>query len=125
MGKELGDVADSLMGKEKFFQEEHEWSQVIDRFNEDKVSKETNMSSIDFNARLNKEEINACLVFDTLRGMGILPEDIQLTRQLKRLSVSQDGKGRAEIVDILKGEREKQNEGVGGWMKKKFGFGGQ
>ena len=100
-------VAD-MAGKENIFSDDTELGQVMKNLDSDKVDQNTKMSSIDFNSRLTGQEINACLVIDELTRLGILPNEIGLTRQKKRLSVSLEGKGREEKVRIVAGEREQR-----------------
>ena len=110
----LDDEVDKLKNTEGFFKQETELGEVMRNLDSDKIDVNTKMSDIDFNARLNREEINACLVFDELVRLGILPSEAGLTRQKKRLSVSMDGKGREEKVRIVQGEREAK-QGLKGW----------
>jgi len=93
-------------GEDKPFFDEAELSQVMRQMDTDIVDPDTKMSSIDFNSRLNREEISASLIFDEFVRLGILPSGFGLTRQKKRLSVSLDGKGREEKVAIVNCERE-------------------
>ena len=63
---------------------------------------------IDFNTRLREGEINNIMIIDEFIRMGLFnPEEMSITRQKKRLSVSLDGKGRDEKVRIVAGERER------------------
>ena len=105
-------------GGEKLFQESTELGQVMDNLDNDVLDSATGMSKIDFNARLNDMEISSIMIIDELIRLSILPDDIGLTRQKKRLSVSQDGKGREEKVRIVQGDREMKS---GGGMLGKFG----
>ena len=100
------------MGKEMGITQETELGSVMKNLDEDVIDKLTKMSKIDFNTRLTQEQINACLVFDELKVMGILPEDCALTTRVKRLSISRDGLGRKEKVQIVIGDRE-QKQGIG------------
>jgi len=92
-----------------------ELRQVMDSLDEDRVDTESNMSTIDTNSRLSNREIGACLRFDELVRIGILDSNWGLTRQKKRLSISKDGLGRREKVEIVKGERDQE---TGGGFKK-------
>jgi len=99
-----------------------EIGEALREVNSDIVDKSTRMSSIDMKARLSHDEVGAILAFDTLIAMKFLPRDaLFLTRQRKRLSVSEDGQGRQEAVEIVQGERAKQ-ENIGGWDKLKSMF---
>lgn len=112
----LDEDVSKLEGQERMIQKETELGAVMRNLDSDNIDKETKMSDIDFNARLKETEINACLVFDELVRLKILPEKAGLTRQKKRLSVSRDGLGREEKVRIVAGEREQQS-GSRGWGK--------
>ena len=96
-------------GGESLFQESTELGQVMDNLDNDVLDLSTGMSKIDFNARLQSVEINSIMIIDELVRLGILPKEIGLTRQKKRLSVSQDGLGRKEKVAIVQGDRDQKN----------------
>lgn len=94
----------SRLGEETKIFDEAELAQVLGNLDKDRLD-ETGMSTMDFNSRLRKHEINAILGVDFLNRMGLLPDVGDITRQKKRLSVSLDGQGRKEKVDIVRGER--------------------
>jgi len=100
----IENISNEIMMKDK-----SELGEVMDNLDNDTVDTLTAMSSIDFNTRLNRSEINASLVFDELIRLKILPQTIGLTRQKKRLSVSLDGLGREEKVRIIAGKREDES----------------
>jgi len=83
-----------------------EMGAIMNNLDNDVVDRDTKMSSIDVNTRLTHEEINSCLIVDELIRLGILPKDIGLTRQKKRLAISLKGEGRREKVQIVSGQRE-------------------
>ena len=83
-----------------------EMGAIMNNLDNDVVDINTKMSSIDVNTRLTHEEINSCLIVDELIRLGILPKDIGLTRQKKRLAISLKGEGRREKVQIVSGQRE-------------------
>ena len=59
------------------------------------------------NTRLSKDEIGALLALEGLQDIGLLdPSIITVNRKLKELSISQDGKGRDEKVQMTASERE-------------------
>src|SRR3989304_18971 len=90
-----------------------ETGEVIKDLNSDIIDTDTNMSGIDMRARLHPIEISGILALDALVQLNFMPPTVLgFTRQKKRLSVSLDGKGRTESVDIVRGEREHQ-EGKG------------
>lgn len=102
---------DDVVKEEFAVKDETELGAVMNNLDSDEVDDETNMSKIDFNARLTQDVINACSVFDELKRMGILPKNVDLSRQIKRLSVSLKGMGRAEKVKIVSAEREQARGG--------------
>jgi len=90
----------------KDLKDKSELGEVFDNLDNDVVSPDTKMSSVDFNTRLDGFEISTIMVIDELTRMGIFPDRAGLTRQKKRLSVSLQGKGREEKVRIIQGERD-------------------
>jgi hypothetical protein len=108
---ELDERVKNMELQERVMHRETELGAVMKNLDSDKLNNDTKMSDIDFNARLKDIEIDACLVFDELVRMGILPSTAGLTRQKKRLSVSKDGLGRQEKVEIVKGDREQKSSG--------------
>lgn len=103
---------------EKFLKTETELGAVMSNLDSDVTDTLTGMSKIDFNSRLTNQEINCLLIIDELRRLGLLPADIGISRQKKRLSVSKDGKGREEKVRIVQGDREAKQGG--GFFKNIF-----
>ncbi len=93
-------------GMEKIINQDTELGQVMKNLDSDRIDKDTMMSDIDFNAKLTIEESSAVLVFDELQRMGILPKDLGLTRQKKRISRSLEGWGSEQKVRIVQGDRE-------------------
>jgi len=94
-----------------------EIGQALERLNEDKIDPETRMSGIDMRARLHPIESSAVLALDSLVGLSVYPQSVlTFTRQKKRLSVSDKGKGREEIVQIVGGKRESDERKGGGMM---------
>lgn len=114
-------MADMSELEEKLFKEKSDLGEAFENLDNDKLDRETKMSSIDLNARLTKDQISAILIFDELKRIGLLPQRLELARQLKRLSISEDGKGREEKVRIAVGQFEQQNGGgfLGG-LKRMF-----
>lgn len=106
-----------------------ELGEAIRELNRDDINKDTRMSSIDMKSRLHHLEISSILAYDTLVSMKFLPiESAPFTLIKKRLAVSQDGKGREEIVRIVAGKNEndiqKGSGGFGDRLKGFFGAGG-
>lgn len=116
--KRLDDKID-ILNKELIESNKSEVGEVFNNLDNDEPNIKTQMSNIDFNARLTNIEINNCIIIDELRALGILPENAQITRQKKRLSVSQEGKGRAEKVEIASASRKSELSGrSGGFFNK-------
>lgn len=86
------------------WKETSELREVMDNLDID-TPDNTGMSKIDMNTRLTKSEIGGVLVVEELQQLGILP-GVTINKKIKRLKVSQDGKGRGEKVAIVTGERE-------------------
>lgn len=83
------------------------------------------MSGIDLRANLYPTEVTYILGLDSLVVLGVLPQKcLGFTRQKKRLSVSINGKGREQIVDLVSGKREGDKEKglVGGFKEGLKGF---
>ena len=99
--------------------------------NQDAINPETRMSAIDMRTRLHPIEISSVLAVDSLVALGVLPQKcLPLSTQKKRLNVSEHGKGRQEMVELVSGKRE-QDIKMGGMarmgegIKSFFGMGGQ
>ena len=105
-------IEEDIIKEELDIKEETELGAVMNNLDDDRVDTKTGLSKIDFNTRLSQDLINACLVFDELKRMGLLPEGVELSRQTKRLHISKDGMGRLEKVKIVSAERE-QKQGFG------------
>lgn len=101
-----------------------ELGETLKELNKDEIDYESRMSGIDMRARLYPSEISSILALDALVAFGICPtRSLAFTRQKKRLSVSQMGLGRKEIVDIVGGKRELETRSsTGFWdtIKGKF-----
>lgn len=75
--------------------------------NADTINVETRMSAIDMRTRLHPIEISSVLAIDSLVALGVLPQRcLPLSTQKKRLNVSEMGKGRQEMVELVAGKRE-------------------
>lgn len=100
-----------------------ELNQVLTTINEDTIDiRDTSMSGIDLKSRLAQPQIPYIIAFDTLIAMKVFPKkSLMLTRQLKRLNVSIDGLGRKEMVQVVAGQREhEENKGGMGQKFKNF-----
>lgn len=101
----------------------------LKELNADMINPETRMSQIDMRTRLASFEISAVLAVDSLVALGVLPQKcLPLSTQKKRLNVSEGGKGREEMVQLVAGKREQDAKmgGMGGMMggvKSFFGVG--
>lgn len=95
--------------------ERSELGEVMDSLESDKFDPHTGSSSIDFNSRLSENKTNAIVRCEALELLGLFPAQGQsLTRKIKRLSVSINGQGRAEKVQVVQGERtNRTGAGVG------------
>jgi hypothetical protein len=83
--------------------EPSDMAQTIKELNSDVSDKDT-FSSIDMKSRLENIEISAIICVDSLVSLDFLPVETSfITRSKKRLSVSQQGKGRGEVVAISQG----------------------
>lgn len=96
----------------------------LQELNNDDINPVDRTSGIDLRTRLHNTEIASITVLDTLVQFNFLPMSIvPFTLQKKRLAVSLKGKGRGEIVDIVKGKRDddvQKGSGLfGGLFKKK------
>lgn len=100
----------------------------LKELNKDEIDvSNSRMSGIDLRARLHHMEVASVLALDSLVSLGVLPTKcLAFTRQKKRLSVSLDGKGRTEIVDVVAGKRAQdiQMGGLGMMDRAKNFFGG-
>ena len=84
--------------------------------NEDVIDKDTNLSSIDMKSRLNIFDLSSIVAIDSLVALKVYPSNVlMITRSRKRNSVSINGLGRQEQVQIATGIRE-HNEMVGSSM---------
>ena len=103
----------------------------LKQLNDDNINADTRMSAIDMRTRLHPLEVSAVLALDSLVALGVVPQKcLPLSTQKKRLNVSQDGKGRAEMVELVAGKREADIKAgtfgrIGDGIKSFFGMGGQ
>ena len=84
-----------------------ELGEALKNLNQDVIETHTGMSSIDTKARLHPIECASVLALDALVQLRVCPTScLGFTRQKKRLSVSVNGEGRKEIVQIVAGKRD-------------------
>ncbi len=80
----------------------------LKELNADSINENTRMSQIDMRTRLHPIEISAVLAIDSLVALGVLPQRcLPLSTQKKRLNVSEMGKGRQEMVELVAGKHER------------------
>lgn len=101
----------------------------LKELNADSINPDTRMSAIDMRTRLHPVEISAVLAVDSLVALGVLPQKcLPLSTQKKRLNVSEMGKGRTEMVELVAGKRESDIKAgtfgrIGDGIKSFFGMG--
>lgn len=102
-----------------------ELSESIKELNSDIVDEDSQMSSIDVKSRLSLVESGPILAYDTLIALRFLPKEaLFLTRQRKRLSVSEDGLGRKETIEMAGAQRgHKEAKGFLGKIGNMFSHG--
>lgn len=84
-----------------------ELGEVVKELNSDNIDPLTKMSSIDMKSRLHNIEISQITAVDFLVSVGFLPiTTLGLTRSLKRLRISEEGKGRSDVVAIVAGKTQ-------------------
>ena len=111
----------SRMALEQPINQESDLTSVMKTLNEDKLEKDSGLSSIDLKTRLHPFELTSMVIHDTVIGLNCLPAECLITtRTKKRLAVSLNGQGREEVVRIVQGERERQTGG--GFMDKMKGM---
>ena len=94
----------------------------LKELNADAIDPQTRMSQIDMRSRLHPIEISSVLAIDALVGFGVLPQKcLILSTQKKRLNVSEEGKGRQEMVELVAGKTERDIKmGTMGRMQEGF-----
>ena len=88
----------------------------LKELNLDTIEEHTRMTTIDMRAQLHPIEATSVLAMDALVALKVFPSMcLSFTRQKKRLSVSVDGVGRKQIVEVIGGKREMDvRSGLGG-----------
>lgn len=88
-----------------------ELGETLKQLNDDTVDDNSRMSGIDMRSRLHYIEVASILAFDTMIALKFLPMTCSpFTRIKKRLAVSIDGKGREDIVRIVAGKKEHEEQ---------------
>ncbi len=89
-------------------QQNSELEGSLKELNADSINPDTRMSQIDMRSRLHPIEISAVLAVDALVAFGVLPQKcLTLSTQKKRLNVSEEGKGRQEMVELVAGKTDR------------------
>lgn len=102
--------------------ESSDTAETIRELNDDTLTKD-NFSNIDMKAILHPVELSSIIALDSLVVLKFLPTSTGfITRAKKRLSPSQMGKGREQIVQIAQGMQQQQQgsnffDKMGGWFK--------
>jgi hypothetical protein len=115
-------IGDDQNKQVQHIQEVSDIAQTIKELNDDKLDR-VGFSRIDMKSRLLDIEISAILCVDTLVSLSMLPAEVGfLTLKKERLSVSQNGKGRQEVVEIAKGIQQQNNghsilDGIGNMFR--------
>ena len=105
-------IIKTRLALEQPIQQESDLTGVMKNLNEDKVDAGTKMSSIDMKTRLQPVELSSIIVHDVVIALNCLPEIcLVTTRKKKRLAVSLMGEGRREMVDLVRGERDRTSQG--------------
>ena len=93
--------------------ETSEMGDALTEFNKDDVSMDR-LSSIDFRTRINPFELPSMIALDSLIGMGVIPIRAGILNRVKmRKSVSLNGEGRKEFVNLVVGKQDKDMK-IGG-----------
>jgi len=102
-------------------QEISELQGSLQELNNDTINTVNRTSGIDLRTRLYNTEIASITVLDTLVAFNFLPMSIvPFTLQKKRLAVSLKGKGRDEIVELVRGKKEEDVKKSGGFFGNMF-----
>jgi len=116
--RDIGSVSQALADTPLV--QETELGSVVKFMNEDSIEKDSSLSSIDPKTRLKEVEISSIVCHDVVIALGALPTECAVTtRSKKRLAVSLDGQGRKEIVEMVRGEKERRTGGS--FLSRMFG----
>ena len=107
--------------KINLIQDKSEIGEVFENLDSEKISRDTNLASIDMNSRLSQIEIKNLAVFDQFKSIGLLPHWANIGMSIKRLNVSRLGLGRIEKVEIASAKRQAiQGSGISGAISRLF-----
>jgi hypothetical protein len=94
----------------------------LHELNKDEVDGTTKMTTLDMRTRLHTIQIQGMAKWDSVIAFAFLPvRALFVTRTMKRLMVSLEGKGREEMVNITRQNIE-QGQGMGLWDRMKNVF---
>lgn len=86
--------------------ENTELGEALDLQNRD-IENSERLSSVDFISRINNFQHAPLVAVDTLCAMKVISRDARIVvRNIMRKSVSLDGKGRKEFVELVTGKKE-------------------
>jgi len=95
-----------------------ELGETLRELNQDDLEEHTRMSGIDMRARLHPIEVANLLALDALVALKVMPTKcLGFSRQKKRLSVSHNGLGRREIVEIVGAKNDTDARKSGGFTE--------
>lgn len=84
----------------------------LNELNKDEIDPKTKMTTLDLRSRLHALQIEGMSKWDSVIAFNFLPVmALFVTRTMKRLMVSLDGKGREEMVNITRQNLDKQATG--------------
>lgn len=99
-------------------EEKSQLGEVFDNLDRDEIHPLQKTSPVDFNTNLSEVQISNMMVIEEYIRWGIL-DGVTIVSTLKRLSVSKGGWGRNGKVQIVVGERGRE-DGSGGFLKSLF-----
>jgi hypothetical protein len=100
-----------------------ELGDTLKELNKDNITMEAGMTDIDFRADIHPFEMASVNAFDMLIAINVLGQKLlPVPRKAKRNSVSKNGRGRDDIVNIVAGKREHERDVGGGFANKFKGF---
>lgn len=84
-----------------------ELGETLKELNADSIDHDIRLSSIDMRTRLYPAQVPSMVALDTIISLGVLPSRVSIiNRAIMRKSVSIDGLGRKEFVEVIAGKRE-------------------
>ena len=90
----------------------NELTETLKEINMDVIEPENNMSSMDMKSRLTHTQVLGIVRISWLSSVGFLPEECRsLGRSVQRNSISINGLGRRESIEIVSGIQEQKKQG--------------